>query len=170
MMSNTFWQKIPGAWRFFVIVVSICISFLLFNGDVFREMIYYAARVLLNIIPIFLLVFVLSFLGNYFLSSQSIAKNLNRKKTTKWVFVILGGILSMGPIYMWYPLLAELRGKLLSDGMVACFLYNRAIKLPLLPMAIFYFGWRYVAVLSFVMIGASIFQGFIMNRIMGGER
>ena len=82
------------------------------------------------------------------------------------VFVIIGGILSSGPIYMWYPLLADLKHKGLSYGLIACFLYNRAIKIPLLPLAIIYFSWRYLFILTFVMIFMSILQGLIINKLM----
>jgi len=86
------------------------------------------------------------------------------------VFVIIGGMLSTGPIYMWYPLLADLRNRGLNYGLIACFLYNRAIKIPLLPIAIFYFGWKYIIILSFVMIFISIIQGILINKLLNVEK
>jgi uncharacterized membrane protein YraQ (UPF0718 family) len=67
---------------------------------------------------------------------------------------------------MWYPLLADLKEKGLSHGLIACFLYNRAIKIPLLPLLIFYFNWQFVIVLTIVMIGASLIQGIFVNKLM----
>jgi len=75
-------------------------------------------------------------------------------------------VLSTGPIYMWYPLLADLKNKGLSYGLIACFLYNRGIKITLLPIAIFYFGWKYVLVLSLAMIFVSIIQGILLNKLI----
>ena len=67
---------------------------------------------------------------------------------------------------MWYPLLADLRNKGLNYGLIACFLYNRAIKIPLIPLAIVYFSWQYIVILLVVMVFASIIQGVFLNRLM----
>jgi hypothetical protein len=67
---------------------------------------------------------------------------------------------------MWYPLLADLKNKGLNDGLIACFLYNRAIKIPLLPLAIIYFSWQYILVLTIVMVLASVTQGILLNKII----
>ena len=78
----------------------------------------------------------------------------------------IAGILSSGPVYMWYPLLSDLQNKGLKNGFIATFLYNRAIKLPILPLMISYFGIVYVLVLTIVMVFVSILQGLIINRLM----
>jgi uncharacterized membrane protein YraQ (UPF0718 family) len=83
--------------------------------------------------------------------------------------VIVAGIVSSGPLYVWYPLLAELRDKGVGYGYLAAFLYNRAIKVPLLPVAIFYFGLKYIVVLTTLMIVFSIIQGIFINRIIPAE-
>jgi uncharacterized membrane protein YraQ (UPF0718 family) len=75
------------------------------------------------------------------------------------------GILSHGPIYVWYPLLRELREHGMRTSLVAAFLYNRAIKIPLLPLMIYYFGVIYVVVLLIFMIIASIVEGKIIELI-----
>ena len=120
----------------------------------------------LKIIPIFILVFVLMSLSNYFITPKFVMRHLGEKGFKRWFYVIAGGILSTGPIYMWYPLLADLREKGLSYGLIACFLYNRAIKIPLLPLAILYFSWQYILVLCFVMIFMSVVQGVVLNKLM----
>jgi uncharacterized membrane protein YraQ (UPF0718 family) len=105
-------------------------------------------------------------LSNYLITPEFIIKHLRGKGFKKWFFMIVGGILSSGPIYMWYPLLADLKKKGLSYGLIACFLYNRAIKIPLLPLAIIYFGWQYIFVLTIIMIIVSITQGILINKLM----
>jgi len=79
------------------------------------------------------------------------------------VSIALFGILSHGPIYVWYPLLKDLKEHGMRTGLVTVFLYNRAIKIPLLPIMIFYFGISFVIILSIYMIIASIFQGKIIE-------
>ena len=62
------------------------------------------------------------------------------------------GILSMGPIYAWYPLLKDLREKGASAFHLANFLGNRAVKPFLLPVMVFYFGWAFTVVLNVLIV------------------
>jgi len=158
--------NISKSGYFLIIVLAMYFFVFLFSKDSFYSALIFFSNILLNIIPIFLLVLILMTLSNYFITPKFILKHINEKGFRKWFYVIVGGILSSGPIYMWYPLLSDLRSKGLSYGLIACFLYNRAIKIPLLPLAILYFGWEYVIVLSFVMIFVSVFQGILINKIM----
>lgn len=159
-------KKIPNSWYFLIMVLIVYIFLLIFNKSQFYSAISFFGNILLKIIPIMLFVFVLMILSNYFITPEFIIKHTREKGIKKWFYIIIGGILSAGPIYMWYPLLADLRDKGLSYGLIACFLYNRAIKLPLLPLAILYFGWKYVIVLGFVMIIMSIIQGILIDKVM----
>ena len=105
-------------------------------------------------------------LTNYFIKPQFILKHSKEKGIKKWFFAVVGGIISLGPIYVWYPLLKDLRDKGLDEGLIACFLYNRSIKIVVLPLAVFYFGIQYVAVLCLVMIIASVAQGLLIDKLM----
>jgi hypothetical protein len=82
------------------------------------------------------------------------------------LIAISGGILSTGPIYMWYPLLNDLQKQGMRPSLIAVFLYNRAVKIPLMPLIIIYFGWIYMIVLLVVMIVVSIAQGWITEKLM----
>jgi phosphoenolpyruvate carboxylase len=46
--------------------------------------------------------------------------------------------------------------------LAAVFLYSRAIKIPLLPLMIHYFGTAYTLVLCLYLLGFSIICGFLM--------
>ena len=158
-------KRKPSAWIFLGIVV-ITYSFIAITKKelfVSSTIIFY--NLLKQIIPIFIIVYVLMAITNYFITPNFVKKHLSEKGVKKWFFAILGGILSSGPIYIWYPWLAELRKRGVSNGLIACFLYNRAIKLPLLPIAIYYFGIRYVITLTIVMIFFSIIQGIVTNKL-----
>ena len=138
----------------------------MFDKKLFFRALTNLEKLILKLIPVFILVFILTFLSNLFLNQKRIAKHLKDKGVKRWIFAIVSGILSSGPIYMWYPLLADLRKKGVSYGLVACFLYNRAIKIPLLPVIIYYFGLKYVIILSFVMVIASIIQGIVIEKLL----
>lgn len=160
-------RQISKSWYFLLIVVLFYLLLFIFKQNLFFSSLDFLFSILLKIIPIFVLVFILMAMANYFITPKIVMKHLKEKKIKKWFFVIIGGILSTGPIYMWYPLLADLKSKGLSYGLIACFLYNRAIKIPLLPIAIFYFGWKYIIILSFVIVFISVLQGIIIDKSIG---
>ncbi len=60
-------------------------------------------------------------IANYFITPKFVFKYFDKKGANKWLFAIIGGILSEGPIYVWYPLLADLKEKGFGYGFVACF-------------------------------------------------
>ncbi len=151
------------SWLFLIVMILAYGVLALFSSNAFLTSLRLFGKIALQIIPVFILVFVLMVLSNYFVSSKFVVRHLNGRGIKKWLFVIIGGALSSGPIYMWYPLLNDLRAKGLSYGLIACFLYNRAIKIPLLPIAILYFGWQYVLILSIFMILGSVAQGWIID-------
>ncbi len=159
-------KQIQVSWWFFIIILLIYICLFFINKNLFNESFLFFINLLQKIIPIFFLVFILMSLTNYFITPKFLLKHLGEKGIRKWFYVIIGGILSSGPIYMWYPLLADLKNKGLSYGLIACFLYNRAIKLPLIPLMIYYFSWQYILILAVVMIFMSVAQGILINKIM----
>jgi len=157
---------IGNSWIFLVVVLIFYLIVLLVNIDLFYSGLDFFYKIFIKVLPIFVLVFVLMSLTNYFITEKFILRHIREKGIRKWFFVIVGGILSAGPIYMWYPLLADLKSKGLSYGLIACFLYNRAIKIPLIPLMIFYFSVQYVVVLSVVMILASVVQGILIDKVV----
>ena len=164
-IKNKF-KQIPGAGYFLIGILIVYLILFFVRQDLFSSSINFFYDIILKIIPVFILVFILMTITNYFITPKFVIKHLKEKGVKKWFFVIIGGILSTGPIYMWYPFLADLKKKGLNYGLIACFLYNRAIKIPLLPLAIIYLTWQYIFVLSFVMIFVSIIQGIIINKLM----
>ena len=103
-------------------------------------------------------------LVNYYVSPRKIMKYLGEESGVKgWLLAIGGGIISHGPVYIWYPLMADLKSKGMRLELIATFIYNRAIKVPLLPFMITYFSWQFVVILTAVMIVASIVQGLIVE-------
>lgn len=158
--------KTLGAWIFFAGTVVIYFGLAIVRFDLFKKSLSFFTYILIRIIPIFLLIWVLMALVDRFVSTKSIVKHFPKKSIKRWIFAIITGILSVGSIYMWYPLLSDLHEKGFDYGLIACFLYNRAIKVPLLPIAVYYFGLKYVTILTGVMVLASIAQGFIINQLI----
>ncbi len=159
-------RQISKSWYFLISVIVVYLLLFVFKQESFFSSLDFFYKIILKIIPVFILVFILMTLTNYFITPQFVMKHLGEKGIKKWFFVIIGGILSSGPIYMWYPLLADLKDKGLNYGLIGCFLYNRAIKIPLIPIAVFYFGWKYILILSVVMIFMSVIQGILINKLI----
>lgn len=160
-------REIRKSW-YFVIAMLLIYSILSFtNPSLFTESLDFFLNILKKIIPIFLFIFVLMTLTNLLITPNFILKHIEKEKSIrKWIFAVVGGVLSSGPAYMWYPLLADLKSKGVSDGVIACFLYNRgSLKIPLLPLMILYFSIPYIIILSFVMMFLSVIQGLIINKL-----
>jgi uncharacterized membrane protein YraQ (UPF0718 family) len=77
-------------------------------------------------------------------------------------------------MYLWYPVLGQLRSKGLSPGLAAAFLYSRAIKIPMLPFMAHYFGASYSALFVICVLLFSVLSGAAMERLaeqrQGGPR
>lgn len=124
-------------------------------------------KLLGQILPIFLVIYVLMTLTNLYINNDKLRKHLGEDAGIKgWVISILAGIVSMGSIYVWYPLLTDLQQKGVKDKFIVTFLYNRGIKLQWLPVLLIYFGWAYAITLLLVMVVFSVFQGIITEKLI----
>jgi len=116
------------------------------------------------------LAFVIMMALNIFVKPPQIVKFLGRSAGGKGTAIsMIAGIISAGPIYAWYPMLKDLKEKGASNSPIAIFLYNRAVKLFLLPMMIAYFLWEYVLILTVLMVLGSVTHGYLMNIIVKEE-
>lgn len=159
-------QKSYGGWWFLAVVLVIYIITALFDRDLVLRSISFFSALIASVAPVLLLVFGLIFLFNYFLNPRLIQRYLGAKSGVKgWLLAIVGGILSTGPITAWYVMLRDLRQQGMTSSLAAVFLYSRAVKLPLLPLLVFYFGLQYTVILSVYLIGFSMINGLIMGRV-----
>jgi len=160
-------EKIRGGWLFLFIISSIYLVVSLIKFNLAKESFLVFLSLCWKILPILVLVFGLIFLLNLFLEQKAVLKYLGESSGIKgWIIAIITGILCHGPIYMWYPLLADLSEKGMRTSFVATFLYNRAVKIPLIPLMIYYFGWLFVLILSIYMIIFSVINGVVVEKIL----
>jgi uncharacterized membrane protein YraQ (UPF0718 family) len=124
-------------------------------------------RMLESVAPVLALVFALIFLVERFLTPERTQAWLGRGAGPRgWLLALLAGVISTGPVYAWYALLAELRAKGMRTALIAVALYARAIKLPLLPLLAHYFGLRYMLVLSLWLAVFAIVNGLLTERLL----
>ena len=158
------------SWTFPLVVAAAYLLLALLSPDRAARALGAACRVLTQVSLPLLLAFAMMILLNRFVTPAHATRFLGRK--AGWpglVFSSLAGILSMGPIYAWYPFLVSLREKGASAFHLANFLGHRAVKPVLLPVMIAYFGWRFAlaftltgmlsAVLTAMGVGALVSEG-----------
>lgn len=142
----------------FVVVVYL-ILFILSREKMFRSL-KVSGNIFINLIPVLIVVVLFMGIANHFFKPKAVARYLGKKSGIKgWLIAASAGILSHGPIYIWYPLLKEFHQKGMRTGLIGVFLYNRAIKIPLLPLLIYYFGTTFTLLLLLWMIIASVAEG-----------
>jgi uncharacterized membrane protein YraQ (UPF0718 family) len=109
-------------------------------------------------------VFVLLVLVNLFLKPTHINRFLGKGAGIRgYLFAAIAGIVSTGPVFAWYPLLAKLKEKGVTHALIAVFLGNRAVKPFLLPVMIAYFGWAYTIIFTILII----VSGFVLGYFSG---
>jgi uncharacterized membrane protein YraQ (UPF0718 family) len=125
-----------------------------------------SANIFLNMLIPLCLVFILMVMINLFLKLSLVIRILGKGAGIKGcLLAAAAGIISAGPIYAWYPLLADLKKKGAGYSLIAIFLYNRAFKPFLLPVMIDYFGWKYAVILGILMFLGSFAIGGAINAV-----
>lgn len=113
--------------------------------------------------PIFMALAIMVLL-NRFLSPVTISRFMGRSSGARGVFLsTMAGVLSMGPIYAWYPLFKALRDKGASAFHVANFMSCRAIKPVFFPVIISYFGLRFSVAFVLANLLGAWFVAWVVN-------
>ena len=123
-------------------------------------------EVLKEIIPILAVVVFFAGAINYYFNPKQLAKHLGEEGGAKgWFISLFAGILSHGPMYAWYPMIEDLKHHGLRDGYITAFFYARAVKIPILPVMIHYFGWQFALFLSLYTVLGAWVQGILVDII-----
>lgn len=159
-------KKSRFKWYFLLSVIVLYVALFITNEPLFIKASILFFHIFIKLIFVLIFIFILMVFSNYFLNPKKVAKYVGKEAGIKrWVLVVAAGILSAGSIYIWYPMLKDLREKGMEIGLIATFLYNRAIKLQLMPLMILYFSWKFILLLTVLMIITSIIQGIILNKV-----
>lgn len=155
---------------FLLVVGGLYAVALLFDAESALNALAFSSQQVLRLLPALALIFALLFLANLLVNPDWVRDNMGRNSGWRgWAMAVVGGILSVGPIYTWYPLLRELRDKGMRTALIAVFLYNRGIKLPLLPLIIQYFGITYTLLLAAYMTLFSLISGILVERLADSD-
>lgn len=155
-----------GGWLFLALVLLAYALLGLVNPEAASRSLSFFTHVMAQVLPVLGLVFFLLFVANLVLKPKWIKRYLGKGSGIKgWLAATVGGILSVGSIYAWYAMLSELQQKGMKNALIAVFLYSRAVKLPLLPLMIHYFGIAYTLILCLYLIAFSIINGLIVEKL-----
>ena len=164
-------RKNHRSWWFLLAVVVLHIGVSQTNPALSEESLGYFLKVMKHLIPAFGIIFLLLWLFNLFVRPKQIRGWLGKQSGSKgWMFSILAGVLTMGRMYLWYPLLGDLKKQGMRTSLLTAFLYSRAVKIPMLPFMVHYFGSLYSALFVLNVLIFSFLSGIIMERVCPSSR
>jgi uncharacterized membrane protein YraQ (UPF0718 family) len=150
----------------FIVFVFLLYLFLFIkNKSVFYSSLNLALKTLIQLLPILFIVLILLILFNLYINKKIINRLINNKKL-KYLAFAIAGIISSGPIYIWYPLLKNLKEKGISYGQIATFIYARAIKIPLLPLMAVYLGLKLTLIVISLIFVFSLIIGIAIDELL----
>ena len=154
--------------KLFLVVVAVYIVLFAVDGAKAVEALGKTGLMLLEIAPILLVVLFLMALINYKFNPKKLAEHLGEESGMKgWLLALGLGILSHGPMYAWYPMLKDLMKHGLKYSLITAFFYARAVKVPIMPLMVSYFGLAFTIVLTLYIIVAAFIQGLLIERLCG---
>lgn len=170
-------KRLSPPMRFFLVVVAIYVVCAFMEPTRTLSSLLFSQKMLVKLVPILIFVFVLMFLSNLLIRPRWVRAHVGRGSGLKgYLVAAVGGIFSIGPIYLWFEFLKEMQGKGMRSGLMATFIYARSVKPQLLPLMILYFGWAYTLVLEAYLILFSLAHGWLMqfalpdrNGVVEGE-
>ncbi len=162
-------QKGAGGSKFTLIFLAVVVGLYLVTAlldyETFMAAVQTFIGIMLQILPVLALVFVLIFLVDLFIRPQAIARHLGYESGIKgWLLAMVAGIIATGPVYVWYSMLADFQEKGMRIAFSGVFLYMRSVKLPFIPLMIYYFGGAFTAVVTFYLIVFSILAGICCEK------
>lgn len=148
---------------FFVVIISYVFTFL-FKPDKILPSLKVIWGLVFSIAPLLILIFIFMAAVDYYMPPEWLKKHLGHDAgIKKWIIAVVAGIAAVGPPLIWYPMLKDLKNHGVQNDFLAGFLYCKAINVQFFPMIIFYFGLKYLIVITILMIFASVIQGMIFK-------
>jgi uncharacterized membrane protein YraQ (UPF0718 family) len=160
-------RKFKGSWLFLGSVLIIYLLALLFARQKILDAIIIDFRITIQMIFPLIIAFIIMTVVNLYIGASKVIEFIgNRIGVRGILFSSLAGIISMGPIYAWYPMLKDLMDKGVPSFYICNFLGNRAIKPFLLPVMILFFGLTYTIVFNCTVWVSSIMVSYILSKFV----
>lgn len=156
-------RRRTGGWIFLALVLAACALTAAARPDLAPPMYGSFVSLVARILPALTFVLALMFIAQLLLTRRRIERWLGRGSGARgWLLACSAGVLSTGPVYPWYALLAALHRDGMRTPLIAVFLYARGLKLPLLPLMAHYFGVPYVLIVSLLLVAFAFAGGLVI--------
>lgn len=161
----------PGRWLFLASVVLAWGAAALWAPDRLGPALRTYLSLLGQMLPALGLVFALLFVANLFMERPWVERHMGRDAGLRgWLFALGAGLLAAGPPWPWYGFAGQLMARGVRPGLAAAFLYARAVKPPLLPLLVFYFGLAYTVTLTAWLLVLAVVVGLAVQRLLPDHR
>jgi len=160
-------KKNSGTRKFLSFVALVFLLFLFLEPTILMAALINTFILLFKVFPVLVLAFIVNYFINRFIKEETLKRHLGFDSGIKgYFYAIAAGILIGGPPYILFPMLGEFKKSGVKDSLLATFLFNRNVKIPFIPVVIFYFGVTYTIVISVLLILFSIINGLLVGRIV----
>ncbi|PLX91214.1 MAG: permease [Desulfuromonas sp.] len=150
--------------RFLTLVAISYVSLGLTHSEQAMQSLMRAGQILGQILPIIALVVVINALINWWLPPNKMVRLFKKHGAKRgWGIAMVAGVMSHGPMYLWYPMLSDLQRGGVPQSILVTYFYARAVKLPLLPLMVDYFGVLFTVTLEVYILIAAWLQGLVMQ-------
>lgn len=157
-------NKLSGGIRFLLIVFGVYLVFAIFDRELVLQALEGFQQMFFRVAKILIFVFFAMVVANLYFTPKRVKKYLGYGSGMRgWLYAIISGVLVSGPPYVLFPLLGNLKKHGMKNSLVAVFLYNRNVKIPFLPVMIFYFGIAFTVTISILIILFSIINGLLIG-------
>ena len=157
-------SRISGGILFLIFILAVYSILFLFLPEKALMAAKESGKIIRTIIIPLLFVLTVTVCLNLFVHPGRIVRLLGKNTGIRGALLAAAaGIISMGPIYAWYPFLKEMLSRGAGVEPITVFLNCRSVKPVLLPVMVSFFGWTYTILLTFFMVTGA----FATGRIMG---
>lgn len=159
-------KRIATTIKFLLVVAGIYAVVSFFDRQLAIQATIDTGKTLIKIIPILVLVFGVLYGINRFLDISKLQKHVGSESGIRgWLYAIIAGIIISGPPYVLYPLFGDLQKKGMRNALLAATLYNRNVKIPFVPVMIYYFGTAFTIIVSVYIVVFSIANGLLVELL-----
>ena len=163
-------KKINGTKKFLIFVALVFFLFLFLEPAILLAALINTFILFFKVFPVLVLAFIVNYFINKFIKEETLKRHLGHDSGIKgYFYAIVAGILIGGPPYLLFPMLGEFKKSGVKDSLLATFLFNRNVKIPFMPVVIFYFGVTYTIVISVLLIFFSIINGLVVGRLVNNR-
>jgi len=160
-------KKINGTKKFLIFVALVFLLFLFLEPTILMGALINTFILFFKVFPVLVLAFIVNYFINKFIKEKTLKRHLGHNSGARgYFYAIIAGILIGGPPYLLFPMLGEFKKSGVKDSLLATFLFNRNVKIPFIPVVIFYFGVTYTVVISVLLILFSIINGLLVGRLV----